>query len=233
MSDEDNDYLFSPVNSKRIAFALELLMGVNVVAIEVAVLVFLIAVADTAIQSASGAAAISRMVEGTNIFTKIFMLSGTFFFTVFFAVWLWLYIGRKRLQWAFGGLGYLLKVSLLIAWKYRANIRWIDDQESYPWIIFGCLLLVASGLMTYTVLTLGLDKRVLFASEAGTILQCIGMPLCFVLDSSGISSAVVQGLGMLVLTFAYFSYRAGLKEEKFHLGPETTSLLGENKSLHA
>lgn len=208
MATEDDDSLFSPANAKMVAFALELLIAINVIAIELAIAVYLIIVADPGYDLGALASAIQRAGADSNIFTRIFMLSGILFFSLFYAFWIWLYRGAYRFQWFAGGLGYLLSTASMIAFKYRARQDWLDNEELYPWLVFGAFTFLASSLVIYAIYSLTRTRvRLMVLLVLGALILLTVMPVCYVVDSSGVAPVVFQLLGMIFFIFTYVWFR--------------------------
>jgi hypothetical protein len=222
MTEEDDDSLFAPKNANRVAFALELLIGINVIAIELAILVYLITVVDPSKSLGALAAAIQRTGADANIFTRIFMLSGFFFFSLFYALWVWLYRGLHRVQWLAGGLGYLISTASMIAFKFRAKEEWIEDKHFYPWLVFGSLSLLAAGLVLYAIISITMHRTwVIIFLGLGSLLLLLAMPVTYISDSSGVVPVLVQLLGMLFFIVPYIWHRRTSPPSEPSSGSET------------
>lgn len=210
--EEHEDSLFAPANALKIKLGLEALIGINIVTVQIAVLVYLIYVAGPLDDDVSALeAAVDRSREKANLFSRIFMLSGIFFFSLFFLLSTWLYRGVNRLKWFLGGLGVLAHSATLVAWKVNLSAtRW------YLYLIF---LLIATCIIVYAILfalrrAKGMARACLCS---GVVLVTLGMPTCYVVDKTGIAAVVIQGVGLAISLFSYIwiqTHRESLKAGK-------------------
>jgi hypothetical protein len=213
---EHHDSLFAPNNAPRVALALEVLLGMNIFAIHVALLVFLIqGIGEISSEKSLLENAVERSRLSANLFARIYMLSGIVFFTLFFVISVWLYRGTDRWKWSVGGLGVMMHAATLVTWKRKSASEFFTGEY---WYIYGVFLILSFLMIFYVVINiLPASRPIKVLISIGIFLTILGMPICYVIDPSGITAPCCEGVGILLCACSYSWGRRGdnnLNEER-------------------